>query len=166
MHTWNPQLLKSADNIGAKLSFFVLCSIHAICTHGIHSCSNLQTILGLNSFLILYSIYAIYIYRIHSSSNLQTILGFKTFSGVVKDYSLIVPPTSSRDEICAWLSKFQVVPYQMCTKKLMSALSCLLKEKRSIHDQVEKLSTPKLKSCVIDCVFLNTNGKEKECSRL
>ena len=68
------------------------------------------------------------------------------FSGTVQDYSIIVPPTASREEILARLGEFGgLTSHQRSDSELKGALSRYLREKHPIHSQVRKIPAPQLK---------------------
>ena len=68
-------------------------------------------------------------------------------SGRVQDYSIIVPPTASREEILARLSEFGglITSQQDSDIRLQGTLRRLLREKHPIHGQVRKIPFPQLK---------------------
>ena len=64
----------------------------------------------------------------------------------MQDYSIIVPPTASREDILARLGEFGgLISQQRSDLQLKGSLSRLLREKHPIHGQVRKIPFPQLK---------------------
>ena len=64
----------------------------------------------------------------------------------MKDYSIIVPPDSTKDDILARLFEFKGLTTQKTNmERLKKSLAGHLKKNHPLHSQVEKLSNPTLK---------------------
>ena len=81
----------------------------------------------------------------------------------VKDYSIIVSPDCSKEEILARLSEFQGLTTNRTETRLRQSLGGHLKRNHPVHGQVQKLSNQQLKKM---CNKLGLSGHNRDLKRM